>query len=275
MKTLHMLRLFLLFCVFCFSLLTQAEEIQQEIVQLQHMQASEILPLIQPFLAENGNITAEEDSIILETTAANLQQIKALIQELDVPAKQLHISVSLDPGVMLRSPTSKETQAAQQAANTLDVIKPSVVSDSSLIYKTEGREVAPGIQLIKVLQDRWSMIRTGQSLPVIKRVRNPDGTMTESVSYQQVNQGLRVKPHLTGLEVALYVQPFYEAEDPTGPGRKLYYKQEQINHTTLGSWIGLEAISGIAVPVDKARIERNQLASDPIKLIFLKVEVAP
>ena len=275
MKTLYMQRLTLLFFIFCLSMTAHAEDVQQEIIQLQHAQAQEILPLIQPFLAENASISAEGDSIILETTAANLQQVKILIHELDIPAKQLHISVALDPGVVLQSLASNQTQPSRLTGNTTDVIKPAVAADSSLIYKTEGREVSPGIKIIKVLQDRWTMIRTGQSIPITTRVRNPDGTMTESVSHQQINQGLRIKPHLSDQEVTLYVQPFYEADNQSGPGTKLYYKQEKVTHARLGSWIGLETTSGTAIPVDKAWLKQNQLAAKPVSLIYLKIDTSP
>ena len=272
MKTLYLQRLTLLIFVFYLSVTVQAEDMQQEIIQLQHVQAQEVLPLIQPFLAENASISAEGDSIILETTAANLQQVTILIHQLDIPAKQLHISVSLDPDVVLQSLASNQAQSAQPTDKTTDVIKPAVASDSSLIYKTEGREVSPGIQVIKVLQDRWTMIRTGQSIPVINRVRNPDGTMTESISHQQINQGLRIKPHLTDQQVTLYVQPFYEADNQSGPGTKLYYKQEKVTYAVLSSWFGLETTSGTAIPVSKAWLKQNQNAANPVSLIYLRID---
>ena len=275
MKALFIPRLFLSFFVFSLGLTAHAETIQHEIIELQHMQAQEIIPLIRPFLAENGTISAEGRSLILETTAENMQQVKILIHELDIPGKQLQISVSLDPGVMHQSPAANAAQPAQQDDNTTDNIEPAVDPNSTLVFKTKGREISPGIQVIKVLQDRWSMIRTGQSIPVINRVRNPDGTMTELVSYQQINQGLRIKPHLTDQQVTLYVQPFYEAENQTGPGTKLYYKQEKVTHAMLGSWLGLETTSGTAIPVDKTWLKQNQLAANPVSLIYIKIDIAP
>jgi len=275
MKALFIPRLCLLIFIFSLGMTAHAETMQHEIIELQHIQAQEVIPLIRPFLAENGSISAEGNTVILETTAENMQQVKILIQELDIPVKQLQISVSLDPGVILQSLTPNETQPARRDDNTTNDIEPAVASNSTLIFKTKGHEVSPGVQVIKVLQDRWSMIRTGQAIPVKNRIRNPDGTMTESISYQQINQGLRIKPHLTDKKVTLYVKPFYEADNQTGPGRKIYYKQEKVAHVMLGNWFGLETTSGIAIPVDKAWIQQNQLAANPITLIYLKIEIAP
>lgn len=249
---------------------------QLEKIELQSIPAHEIIPLIKPFLAENAVITAEGYTITLKTSAENMQQVKELIHDLDIPTNQLQITVSLDPGVILQAPTANKSQQALPADKTSGKSKgPTADSDTDLLHKTKGREISPGTQIIKVLQNRWSMIRTGQSIPIKKRIRNPDGTITESISYQQVNQGLRIKPHLEDRQVTLYVQPFYEADNPTGLGRKIYYKQEKIANARLGSWFGLETTSGVPIPVDINWIKQNQNATNPIPLIYLKVDMAP
>ena len=261
------------------SATASAEPMQLEKIELQSIPAQDVIPLIKPFLAENAVISAEGYTITLQTTPDNMRQVKKLIQDLDIPTKQLHISVSLDPWVILQSQMINKSQQAPQAekstAEDKSAASPTADVDTTVIYKTTGREVIPGIQVIKVLQNRWSMIRTGQSIPIKKRTRNPDGTITESISYQQLNQGLRIKPQLTDQAVTLYVQPFYEADNQTGSGKKLYYKQEKVATAMLGKWIGLEATSGVPMPVNINWIKQNQIATNPIPLIYLKVDLAP
>lgn len=279
MKTLSILRLYLLLVAFGFCAISQAETMQLEKIELQSIPAHEIIPLVKPFLAENAAISAEGYTIILKTTAENMRQVKELIRDLDIPTKQLQVTVSLDPGVILQTPAANKSQQALPADKTPGKSKsatgPTTDSDTALLYKTKGHEVSPGTQIIKVLQNRWSMVRTGQSIPIKKRTRNPDGTITESLSYQQINQGLRIKPHLEGQQVTLYVQPFYEADNPNGSGRKIYYKQEKIANARLGRWFGLEITSGVPMPVDINWIKQNQIATKPIPLIYLKVDMAP
>ena len=279
MKTLSILRLCLLLVAFGLSAISMAETMQLEKIELQHIPARDVIPLIKPFLAENAVISAKGYTIIVKTTAENMPQVKALIHDLDIPTKQLQITVSLDPRVILQSQienTSQQTpQANKTTAENKSATSPEADADTTVIYKTTGREVDPGIQIIKVLQNRWSMVRTGQSIPIKKRTRNPDGTITESLSYQQINQGLRIKPHLEGQQVTLNVQPFYEADNQTGPGEKLYYKQEKIATAMLGKWFGIEVTSGVPIPVDIKWIKQNQIAANPIPLIYLKVDMAP
>ena len=279
MKTLSILRLCLLLVAFGLSAISTAETMQLEKIELQHIPARDVIPLIKPFLAENAVISAKGYTIIVKTTAENMPQVKALIHDLDIPTKQLQITVSLDSSVTLQTPaTNKSQQTApddKASGNNKSTTGPKADPDAALLYKTKGHEVSPGTQIIKVLQNRWSMIRTGQSIPVMKRTRNPDGTITESISYQQINQGLRIKPHLADQQVTLYVQPFYEADNPTKSGKKLYYKQEKVATAMLGKWFGLEATSGVPIPVDSNWIQQNQFAANPIPLIFLKVDIAP
>ena len=279
MKTLSILRLCLLLVAFGLSAISTAETMQLEKIELQHIPARDVIPLIKPFLAENAVISAKGYTIIVKTTAENMPQVKALIHDLDIPTKQLQITVSLDSSVTLLTPaTNKSQQTApddKASGNNKSTTGPKADPDAALLYKTKGHEVSPGTQIIKVLQNRWSMIRTGQSIPVMKRTRNPDGTITESISYQQINQGLRIKPHLADRQVTLYVQPFYEADNPTKSGKKLYYKQEKVATAMLGKWFGLEATSGVPIPVDSNWIQQNQFAANPIPLIFLKVDIAP
>ena len=278
MKTLSTLQLCLLLVAYSYSINCPAETMQHEQIVLQHIPAKDVVPLIKPFLVKNGSISAEDYTVTLRTTAENMQQLQKLIRDLDIPTEQLQITVSLDPGVILQPQLRNKSQQTSQTNNDKveqDPIKASANPASTVIYKTKGEQLSPGVQIIKVLQNRWSMIRTGQALPVKKRIRNPDGTITESIQYQQINQGLRIKPQLSGQQVSLYVQPFYEADKPNGAGKQIYFRQEKVINATLGSWFGLEATSGVSIPVDHNWIQQNQYAANPISLIFLKVEIAP
>lgn len=257
-----------------FAFQARAETMQLETIKLQHKPAENIIPLIEPFLPENAAISGEGYEIILKTTTDNLPQVKQLIAELDIPLQQLQIAVSLDPAVLQQAiiPPAFTTDRPGK-----DKTSPTPIahSDTTQIYKTQGQQTAAGLQVIQVLQDRWSMIRTGQSTPVINRVRNPDGTITESISYQQVNQGLRIRPHLSGKEVVLNVQPFYEAANQNGTGRQLYYKQEKQTKTHLGTWISIDTTTGSAIQPANNKTQQNPIPPGSTSLIYMRVDVAP
>lgn len=252
----------------------RAETMLVEKIELQHKPAGDIIPLIEPFLAENAVISGEGYKIILKTSAENMPQVKQLVAELDIPPQQLQISVSLDPAV-LQQETTQSAFTTEMPGKDKTSPPPISRSDTTQIYRTKGRQAAAGLQVIQVLQHRWSMIRTGQSIPVINRVRNPDGTITESISYQQVNQGLRIRPHLSGEEVILSVQPFYEAASRSDTGQQLYYKQERQIKIRLGNWVSIDTGTGSLIQTANNKAQQNPTAATSTSLIYIRVDVAP
>ncbi|MDP1930099.1 MAG: hypothetical protein Q8L60_01420 [Gammaproteobacteria bacterium] len=69
-----------------------------EIVRLQHRDPTSIREAITPLLDERGAISQIDNNLIISTSRANLAQLEALIVELDVPRRQLRISVDFRYG---------------------------------------------------------------------------------------------------------------------------------------------------------------------------------
>lgn len=274
MKILSAITLFLLMVTSNVTGLAQTDVMLLEKIKLQHKPAGDIIPLVEPFLPENAVIKGEGYKIIIKTSAENMPQAKQLIANLDTPLQQLQLSVSLNSAVLQQTTTKPDP--SKKLPGTDNPNKPAIPqTDTTQIYNTKGHEVAAGVQVIQVLQDRWSMIRTGQSFPVMKRVRNPDGTITESISYQQVNQGLRIRPQLAGEEVTLSIQPFYEAASQYGTGQQLYYKQEMQTKTRLGKWISIDTTTGSPMRPESNQTQQIPGTSPATSLIYLKVDVVP
>ncbi len=261
----------LLMLISSFASYAEEESLLLEKIKLQHKPAGDIIPLVEPFLPENAVISGEGYKIILTTTEENMPQIKQLITDLDTPLQQLRISVSLNPEVLTQNNTATVPPPGIEVEDKPET--PAISQgNTTRLYATAGQKTTAGIQIIQVLQDRWSHIRTGQSIPVIHRVRNPDGTITESISYQQVNQGLRIRPHLAGDGVLLSVQPFYEAANQSGTGQQLYYKQEKQTTTQLGHWISIDTVTGSLIQADNKALQSPAI-SPTTALIYLKVEL--
>lgn len=70
-----------------------------EIVRLQHRDPSQIRAAISPYMDERGAINQIDNNLIISTSRANLAQLEALIAELDIPRRQLRISVNFRYGL--------------------------------------------------------------------------------------------------------------------------------------------------------------------------------
>lgn len=64
-----------------------------DIIQLTHREPDRIRENVRPVLDPRGSIGQIDDKLIIATTAANLQQIKDIIGETDVPPRRLIIGV--------------------------------------------------------------------------------------------------------------------------------------------------------------------------------------
>ncbi len=64
-----------------------------EIVRLQHRDPDSIRQALEPVLDPRGAISQIDNNLIISTSRANLQQLQPLIETLDVPLRQLRLSV--------------------------------------------------------------------------------------------------------------------------------------------------------------------------------------
>ncbi|MDX1489946.1 MAG: hypothetical protein R3332_01555 [Pseudohongiellaceae bacterium] len=123
-------------CVFLLSFFSHAVLAQNdnaaaiEIISLNNRAPAEIREAVSPFLDPRGAISQIDNKLIISTTHGNLEQLKALISELDIPLKQLRISVDfhyMAPSEQLNSSTRVDNVSTQD-------IEP----DTSSIVVTEG-----------------------------------------------------------------------------------------------------------------------------------------
>ncbi|ALO46226.1 hypothetical protein [Pseudohongiella spirulinae] len=94
------LSVFLLTVMLCFghSLHAQTEGNRAviEILSLQHRDPLLVRSQIRPQLDPRGHIGQIDNKLVIATTAANLQELRSLINQIDVPPRRLVVSVDFD-----------------------------------------------------------------------------------------------------------------------------------------------------------------------------------
>jgi len=266
----------LLFAIFSLPVLAQPQPpMRSETVRLHNKPAGDIIPLIQPFLLPDAAVSGENYLIIIKTTDANMKEIKEMIANLDTPIHQLLISISFNPEVMKQN-AKKTPNTAQHSDKTNIRLHGSDGSDNKTkTYKTHGEEVDPDLFTLRALEDRWATIRTGQSLPMVERHVNADGTVTQSVRYRQVNSGFYIKPRLHGDQVTLEISAFDERQSKSGGGKLSHYVTTSTVSAGIDRWIPLSAKNGEPLGTDKNGVYKTKRRATNSQHIFLKVEVIP
>ena len=118
-----------------------------DLIRLQHRTPDSIRSAIEPQLDPRGAINQFDNALIISTSRANLTTLRQMIEELDIPLRQVRINVDFAYGQPLPAPAASVAAEAAQAAETADT-SPSSLAPSSLapssrqsIVVTEGDAV--------------------------------------------------------------------------------------------------------------------------------------
>ena len=151
-----------------------------EIVRLQHRDPELIRNAISPLLDQRGAISQIDHNLIISTSRANLDEIEALIEKLDVPLKQLLIRVDFN----------------YAAANV------QTADDGSQLDTVSTQRQDHPVQNMLVTEGEYTYFNRYQDSPQISPVFGPYGLQLQQ-DMQRPEQSIAVKAPLWGDQVAL------------------------------------------------------------------------
>ncbi len=257
--------------------ISAAEPLSMQTVRLTHQPAENVLPLVQGVLPPGAAVEGRGDTIVIRARKADLPALVELVADLDTPLHQFEILVSTDPDVLQENlpKPPPPPEAKTRYEERIRITKSGESRSSVKTYRTHGRKLAPGTYAIRVLEGKWATIKTGKTIPVASRRVNPDGTVTESIEYRQLNSGLRLKPRLVGGRIVMEIQPFDETESRTGGGRLQQHMASTTVAVTPGEWVALGAISGQPRRITQGKVYRTHREQPDDYDLFVKTEIVP
>jgi len=201
-----------------------------ETIQLQHRNSEEVVPIVKPMLDPEGSLTGLGYKIIIKSTPDNISEIRTLIKEIDVNPKNLKISVSYRDQSKQSNRGGSVSIQARGDIGSVEIGDPDNQLDGNLtvsnsndkvkfdarIYETKSKNNNNDIQTMSVTEGYWGTISMGQEIPYARRVRNADGTVTETVQYKKIMSGFRVMPQVNGENVTLTIQQQKQARSNNG-----------------------------------------------------------
>lgn len=192
----------LLICLLSLGLalpLAWSEESAIQVVPLQHRTVEEVLPVLQPLLDKDGALSGMNGQLIIRTTPANMQQLRAVLSSIDRAPRRLRITVS----------QGDQSDDASSGASVSGTIGPGG-GVRARVYGSRSASRREAMQQLQVLEGRPALIGIGQSLPLTERRVVRDGVTTrieESTVQQDVSTGFYVLPRLVGDRVTLEISP--------------------------------------------------------------------
>ena len=217
-------------------------------------------------LGANESVTGQGFQVFVRTTAENLEQIKQMINKLDVAAKLLQISVFQGNDRDLRA-LSMEGSAKYQDSNanvsigsTGNTSRGGDVhlstrggSATSHTLSTRGRLSDNPIHTLRVTENTQGYIETGESIPYFSAgggwFSGRRGFIGGDVDYKDVTTGFYVLPRVHGEQVILDVSPFKQSQSKTRGGDINTQSASTQITGKLGQWL---AIGGTTEQVQRS-----------------------
>ena len=226
-----------------------------EIIALKHRSAEEVLPVIRPLLDKGDAASGMNYQLILRTSPRNLEEIKRLLESIDVAPRRLKITVlqnvdsetvarltevsgnvGLSREVQIAVPDSGDSRGLNvELGQGQDRLKARAISTRSL-------EDERNTQQLQVLEGNRALVRSGQSVPVPQRqvIQNQWGTQViDSTQYQEAGSEFYVLPRISGDRVTLEISAQNDAF-VSGSGDQPVMRVQQASSTVsgrLGEWL--------------------------------------
>jgi type II secretory pathway component HofQ len=194
-----------------------------EVISLKHRTAEEVIPLLAPFVGEDGVVSGVGGQLIVRAAPTNLDQIREILEKIDTAPRRLLITVWQN---VIREELEGELAASGTVAigdrGRISVGdgagSPGATAEygrgqdrvSTRASSTETVERSGDTQQVQVLEGTEAFIQGGTAMPVPERtvVRNRRGvTVTTGATYHEVTSGFTILPRVSGDQVILEVKP--------------------------------------------------------------------
>jgi len=234
-----------------------------KIIDLRHRTASELIPVVQPMLDNNGAITGSGYTLFVRTSPENLQEIERLITQLDTAPRQLLITVE---------------QAGSQQAHRSGIGISGNSYDPQLnahIYNDRRNSNDNIGQQLRVIEGQWATIRSGTTVPLQTQrysYSGSGGQVEQRIEYHDVDSGFEVRPRIHGNQVTLDIRPFRANQIRNGSG---VIETQSLSTTVtgeLGQWMEIGGTNQGASQNQSGILYSNKGHKQESHTVRLKVE---
>ena len=221
-----------------------------EVVPLNFRTSDELLPVAKSFLGQDGKVSAYNNQLIVNAEPRKIDELRALITQLDTAPKRLLISVD----------TSDSAARNAQGANQSRIIN----------YGTASRE--GGVQQVQTTEGAPALIQIGQSVPLTTSQSDSYGYEQSNTEYRNVTQGFYVTASVTGDTVHLSITTNRDRLSQERPDViKVQSTDSQVSGR-LGEWITLAGASDQSVADQQGQVQRYSTQGREDMTLRVKVE---
>lgn len=226
---------------------TAAAAQELSIIELRHRRADDVIPVVQPLVEPGGVVSGIDNQLLIRTSPANLAQIRAAIEAIDRPQRQLVITVGQgtltdDGAVRARGAATIGGGDVQVGVNRPPSAQPGVQASVRGGSQQSGLR---NVSSVSTLEGSETWIAVGQSVPFTTTTVTPglNGTVQRSTTFRDVSSGFFATARLNGDLVTLEISPRQQQLRPSVTGGTI---QTQGANTVvsgrLGEWMQVGAV---------------------------------
>jgi type II secretory pathway component GspD/PulD (secretin) len=264
--------LFILILMLLCNSWVYAEESALEIITLNYRPAEEVRTLIAPLLDPSERVAADGANLIIRASPERLEEIKALVAQLDAKLHNLLITV-----VQSRDISAAELNASANAAINVPLDKPSDISGriQGRFNAAQTRTVADNTQTVRTLEGQTAYIKTGQTQPVqsvtVYDSRYGYPLAANSAAMIEATTGFAVTPRLNGDEVIMAVSPWSDRLQNNGA---IATQSAQTNlRARVGEWVEIGGVREASEQQRDGTLARIRGSRSSELHILVKVEI--
>ncbi|POA43219.1 secretin [Pseudomonas sp. MPR-ANC1] len=196
-----------------------------EIVPLNYRTSTDMLPMAQDFLGKDGQVSAYGNQLIIKAEPDKIQELKALITQLDTAPKRLLITVD-----------TNENNGRGDEGYSVNGAQTRIISRS-----TASRD--GGVQQVQATDGMPALIQVGQSVPITSSQGNSYGDYSSQTQYRNVTQGFYVTASVTGDIVHLAISTNRDRMSQERPDVVNVQSTDTTVSGRLGEWIALAGVN--------------------------------
>jgi len=263
----------LLFALMMMSFSAFAET-EFKIITLQHLFASDLLPIVEPMVGADGAANGMNNQLIVRATPDRMREIEAIVAKLDVARVNRKITVKASNNVQTQ-------QERTEASGAVNVGKVTVASDRRAAPNTgrveldrnSSNSTQNSNQFVSVLDGERAFIRVGQSVlftqewvTITRRYVQIDRT----TDWQEIATGFAVRPRTVGNQVELEITPRIAKLNSSG-----YIDFEDLKTTlrvNLGDWVDIGGTMQTNDDVSRKILGLQNISSQQKSSLVIKVE---
>ena len=206
-----------------FSLTGQAAT---QVLELHYRTSDDLIGVARSFLGNDGNVTAYGNKLIVNADPNKIDELSALLDTLDRPARRLLISVD-----------TSDSNHADASGYTLNNGSQGRV----IRYGTANR--TGGVQQVQAMEGTPALIQVGQSVPLTNLQTDAYGRLQGQTQYRNVTQGYYVTASVTGETVHLNISTNNDRVSQERPDVINVQSTDSQVSGRLGEWITLAGVN--------------------------------